>query len=155
MDGQKNGKKNWFRKGNKKAINYDLWEKLLNLISIQEVVKFEWIKGHNGHTENERCDELANMALNGHHLIEDEGYLNNVYISSDNLNIESKEKETKTPKKKILFEGDTCRKCDTPVIKKQTKNKEAKPNQSYCYEFYLICPTCSTIYMVDEAKRFL
>ena len=49
---------NWYRTKSEKAVNYDLWEKLLDLIEKHEV-KFTWIKWHNGHTENERCDELA------------------------------------------------------------------------------------------------
>ena len=50
---------NGWRKGDKKpALNPDLWEKLLNLCEAHEV-EFNWIKGHNGHPENERCDFLA------------------------------------------------------------------------------------------------
>lgn len=51
-------KNNW-RKANKKpALNPDLWEKLLNLIETHEVT-IDWVKGHAGHPENERCDQLA------------------------------------------------------------------------------------------------
>ena len=42
----------------KKALNSDLWEELLNLLD-KHKVKFVWVKGHAGHPENERCDELA------------------------------------------------------------------------------------------------
>lgn len=50
---------NGWRKGDKKpALNPDLWEKLLGLIDAHEV-EIEWVKGHAGHPENERCDELA------------------------------------------------------------------------------------------------
>ena len=38
--------------------NLDLWQKLDELVALHEV-DFEWIKGHAGHPENERCDELA------------------------------------------------------------------------------------------------
>lgn len=38
--------------------NLDLWQKLDELVSLHEV-EFDWIKGHAGHKENERCDELA------------------------------------------------------------------------------------------------
>jgi len=41
-----------------KAINYDLWEKLLIQVE-KHKVQFNWVRGHNGHEENERCDELA------------------------------------------------------------------------------------------------
>ena len=52
-------KKNGWRKSNKKpALNSDLWEQLLSLLRVHNV-KFVWVKGHNGHPENERCDQLA------------------------------------------------------------------------------------------------
>ena len=38
--------------------NLDLWKKLDELVALHDV-EFEWIKGHAGHKENERCDELA------------------------------------------------------------------------------------------------
>ena len=54
-------RKNGWRKADKKpALNSDLWEKLLILIE-QHSVELEWVKGHNGHPENERCDTLAVM----------------------------------------------------------------------------------------------
>ncbi len=50
---------NGWRKADKKpALNPDLWEKLLELISFHEVT-IDWVKGHAGHPENERCDRLA------------------------------------------------------------------------------------------------
>ena len=52
---QRNG---WKRSGNSPALNPDLWEKLLSLISIHKV-SIIWVKGHAGHPENERCDKLA------------------------------------------------------------------------------------------------
>ncbi|MBQ3133492.1 MAG: ribonuclease HI [Clostridia bacterium] len=52
-------KQNGWRKADKKpALNADLWEKLLTLLDIHHV-SFVWIKGHAGHPENERCDQLA------------------------------------------------------------------------------------------------
>jgi len=48
----------WIKSDKKPALNPDLWEKLLELCAKHEV-QFEWIKGHAGHEENERCDELA------------------------------------------------------------------------------------------------
>ena len=48
----------WRKKDKKPALNPELWDELLNLISKHEV-SIEWIKGHAGHPENERCDELA------------------------------------------------------------------------------------------------
>jgi len=49
---------NWKKADKKPALNPDLWEKLLQLCETHEV-EFNWIKGHAGHAENERCDELA------------------------------------------------------------------------------------------------
>lgn len=51
-------KNNWRKADKKPALNPDLWEKLLNLISEHDVT-IEWVKGHAGHPENERCDQLA------------------------------------------------------------------------------------------------
>ena len=52
---QKNG---WRKADKKPALNPDLWEKLLELIKTHDVT-IEWVKGHAGHPENERCDRLA------------------------------------------------------------------------------------------------
>lgn len=142
--------KNWYRTKNSKAINHDLWEKLLNLISDQQEVKFNWVKGHAGHFENERCDVLADLALNGENLLEDLGY----EPKSDLADYTEKPDFSEHSKNvKIKNEGDPCRKCGTRVIKKQTKNKMAKPHQTYYFEYYLLCPGCKTMYFVDEAKR--
>lgn len=54
---------NWIKSDRKKALNIDLWEKMLKLLMMHEVT-FVWVKGHNGHPENERCDELAVMERN-------------------------------------------------------------------------------------------
>ncbi len=51
-------KNNWRKADKKPALNPDLWEKLLELIKIHDVT-IEWVKGHAGHPENERCDRLA------------------------------------------------------------------------------------------------
>jgi ribonuclease HI len=52
-------KKNKWRKSDKSAVlNVDLWEKLDELLGRHEV-SFVWVKGHNGHPYNERCDVLA------------------------------------------------------------------------------------------------
>ncbi len=50
--------KGWRKADGKPALNPDLWERLLDLLEIHEV-EINWIKGHNGHEENERCDKLA------------------------------------------------------------------------------------------------
>lgn len=49
---------NWKKADKKPALNVDLWEQLLELLQIHQV-DFVWVKGHNGHKYNERCDQLA------------------------------------------------------------------------------------------------
>jgi ribonuclease HI len=52
-------RKNGWRKADKKpALNSDLWEKLLDLLSVHHVT-VNWIKGHAGHPQNECCDRMA------------------------------------------------------------------------------------------------
>lgn len=65
----------WYRQNKKMAENRDLWEELLRLCEKHQV-RFEWIKGHAGHAENERCDQLALHAAQLSNLPEDEGYEN-------------------------------------------------------------------------------
>ena len=48
----------WKKADKSPALNADLWEKLLDLLDKHRVT-FEWVKGHAGHPENERCDTLA------------------------------------------------------------------------------------------------
>jgi ribonuclease HI len=48
----------WRRADKKPAQNVDLWEKLLALCETH-AVRFTWVRGHNEHPQNERCDELA------------------------------------------------------------------------------------------------
>ena len=52
---------NWKKGKNEEAKNPDLWAELLELIKKHRVT-FEWVKGHNGHEFNERCDTLATAA---------------------------------------------------------------------------------------------
>lgn len=55
-----NWKKNGWRTANKKSPvkNIDLWQQLDALLELHKI-KWVWVKGHNGHPENERCDKLA------------------------------------------------------------------------------------------------
>jgi ribonuclease HI len=143
--------KNWYRTRTEKAINYDLWDKLLTLISAHQKVVFNWVKGHAGHLENERCDELALTALRGDNLQVDTGY-QPTQLQSDELNDEN-HIQPSVRKIKVTVEGDACRKCGTSVVKKPTKKKVAKPGQTYYYEYFLLCPSCKTMYLLEEAKR--
>lgn len=69
--------KGWYRTKNEKAINADLWARLLELLEKHEV-SFFWVRGHNGHAQNERCDTLATLALKRDNLEEDTGFMPNV-----------------------------------------------------------------------------
>lgn len=65
-------KKGWKRGKNEQVKNVDLWKRLL-AAKEPHTVTFIWVKGHNGHPQNERCDELATGAADGNDLIVDEG----------------------------------------------------------------------------------
>lgn len=55
--------RNDFRRGKKDEVkNIDKWEKLIKLVFANDVT-FHWVKGHDGEIFNERCDELANIAI--------------------------------------------------------------------------------------------
>jgi ribonuclease HI len=51
-------KKGWIKSDKKPALNVDLWEELLKQLNTHKVT-FIWVKGHNGHPYNEKCDKLA------------------------------------------------------------------------------------------------
>ena len=63
-------KKGWKRGKNEPVKNVDLWKRLL-AAKEKHQVKFIWVKGHDGHPQNERCDQLATSAADGNSLIED------------------------------------------------------------------------------------
>ena len=65
-------RKNWKRGKNEPVKNVDLWKRLLAAKEPHQV-RFYWVKGHDGHAENERCDFLATSAADGDGLIVDEG----------------------------------------------------------------------------------
>lgn len=54
--------KNWKKSDGKQALNIDLWERMLVQLS-RHKVNINWVKGHNGHPQNERCDSLAVDAI--------------------------------------------------------------------------------------------
>ncbi|MCE2707931.1 MAG: ribonuclease HI [Bacteroidota bacterium] len=64
---------NWQKKEFKDKKNPDLWQIYIPLHQ-QFKPKFIWIKGHNGHPDNERCDQLAVAAAEGNRLQIDHGY---------------------------------------------------------------------------------
>jgi ribonuclease HI len=63
----------WKRNKKDKAVNVDLWERLLTACAVHEVA-FKWVKGHAGHPDNEACDRLANAAAARTDLPPDEAY---------------------------------------------------------------------------------
>ena len=65
-------KRGWKRGKNEYVKNVDLWKRLLKAKEPHEV-RFIWVKGHDGHPENERCDALATAAADGGQRIVDPG----------------------------------------------------------------------------------
>ncbi len=63
----------WERKSFKDKANPDLWQRFLKVYRKHQV-SFKWVKGHNGHTENEICDQLAVKAATEGPLRIDSGY---------------------------------------------------------------------------------
>lgn len=67
----------WEKKDFKKKANPDLWKRYI-MLHKKYHPEFVWIKGHAGHPENERCDQLAVAAAQGYDLQVDEEYENGV-----------------------------------------------------------------------------
>ena len=67
----------WMRTRKDPAVNADLWERLLKVCETHDTT-FVWIRGHAGHDENERCDQLSKVAAMQDALPEDPGYKGNL-----------------------------------------------------------------------------
>ena len=65
--------RSWLRTGFKGKKNPDLWQRFWQVFQ-QHDVTMQWVKGHAGHPENERCDALATQSAQGPHLGIDQGY---------------------------------------------------------------------------------
>lgn len=130
-------KRDWWRTNQERAINVDLWERLLGLCEIHQV-SLVWIRGHAGNKENERCDELSHAALRQPNLPPDEGY--------------EHKPEIEGARPRLTEAGQPCWKCSTPVVKQKARRK---PGRGYYYEYYLYCPKCQATYEVEAAKRFI
>lgn len=63
-------KKNWKKSTNKPVLNVDLWKRLLKAMAPHHVT-YTWVRGHDGHPENERCDKLATAAADAEGLLDD------------------------------------------------------------------------------------
>ena len=69
-----NWRKNGWRTSDKKPVkNADLWKRLDEQVK-RHRVEWHWVKGHSGHPENERCDELAREAAGADNLLDDTGF---------------------------------------------------------------------------------
>lgn len=66
-------KDNWQTAIKKQIKNIDLWKELYE-VSLNHKMNWIWVKGHDGHAENERCDKLAKQAATNSLLLEDIGY---------------------------------------------------------------------------------
>jgi len=55
-------RKGWQNSKKEPVLNRDLWEALLELSKVH-TIQWQWVRGHDGHTENERCDQLAREAI--------------------------------------------------------------------------------------------
>lgn len=129
-------KKDWWRTNKERAVNVDLWTRLLTLCETHEV-EFRWVRGHAGNAENERCDQLSMAALRGTDLPVDNGYEN---------------KTEDTGGRPPLTEASQPGwKCATPVIRQEPRKRRI--HAGYYYEYYLRCPNCQATYTVEEAKR--
>ena len=65
-------KNNWKTSTKKPVKNVELWKRLLMAMEPHQVT-YSWVKGHDGHPENERCDKLATTAADGDILLDDDG----------------------------------------------------------------------------------
>lgn len=141
----------WMRTPNHKAKNADLWERLLMACESHDVT-FQWVPGHQGIIENERCDQLASRAAKAAELLDDIGYPptappTNPMACSPPRSVNNRVRQTAA--------GEPCRHCSTPLIRRSPKRKKRKPGQEFYYEWYLYCPGCRRMYMVEEGKRRL
>jgi len=66
-------KNNWKTASRQDVKNVDLWKQLY-AENQRHKVQWNWVKGHSGHIENERCDDLARQAAESNNLLEDVGY---------------------------------------------------------------------------------
>ncbi|MHA7102465.1 ribonuclease HI [Roseivirga pacifica] len=69
---------NWIKKDFKGKKNADLWLRFADIYK-KHRVSFQWVKGHAGIPENERCDQLAVNAAEGGNLLVDKGFESGLY----------------------------------------------------------------------------
>ncbi len=134
-----------------KAKNLDLWKRFLDAFLLHEA-EMVWVKGHAGIDDNERCDQLAALAMKQQTLEIDEGYAE--YATKSNTPPERPQSSHASPPsrrgpkpKKV---GDPCRHCQSPLIRRETKKH--KPDAAYYYAWHLYCENCRRMYHVQAAK---
>lgn len=157
-----------------KLKNADLWKRFLAAYLIHDV-EMIWVKGHAGIADNERCDELASQAIRSSDLLNDVGYqrfgdgkskkkktktkpcLSSPSLTTSTTKASNQAVTTNKPSSPTITAGtkpkkigDLCRKCSTPLIRRETKKHKA--NAAYWYEWYLVCTSCQRMYLVEEAK---
>ena len=152
--------RSWTRKDGQPVPNRDLWKRLLELCRKHQVT-VRWVPGHSGVAENERCDELAAEARLAPHLPDDSGYLDGaaqkaraeIATQAPLLPPLAAETRPTFPAAGIPVreEGQPCRKCGTPVVRRVPKRKKAQ-GKLYVYAYYLYCVGCRTLYLVASAK---
>jgi ribonuclease HI len=123
----------WWRSANQRVANHDLWAQLLDLLAMHEVT-LVWTRGHAEDAENERCDWLAGQAIHSAAADVDEGY-----------------EHSQADCPQSISEGHPCFKCRTPLVKRTPRARKSR--RAHRYEWYLYCPACTAMYMVDEGKR--
>ena len=69
---------NWVKTDFKGKKNADIWKRFLKVYQLHRV-KFRWIKGHNNHPENERCDQMAVASSSTGKLMIDSGFESGLY----------------------------------------------------------------------------
>lgn len=66
-------RRGWMTSDKKPVKNQDLWQELMTAMASHKI-HWHWVKGHAGHAENERCDQLANEAVAAGLLVKDDGF---------------------------------------------------------------------------------
>ena len=143
--------KEWWKNTREKVPNWDLWEELLHLCTTHRV-KFNWVKGHAGVVENERCDVLAMAVVMGEleELPVDEGYEANA-VGAGEEDVRDVVPRVRGSSARVeIGKGLPCRKCGA-VLERRAPKKRGRGE--YYYAYYFHCPGCGTNYMVEEAKR--
>jgi ribonuclease HI len=143
----------WRHGRRRKVVNADLWERLLHVCARHDV-GFQWVKGHAGNPENERCDALSVELIRIGPLGVDEVYEKQPEPEPPESQMQVPQVGEARSKKWVPVEGQPCRKCSMPLVKRTPRRKPRKPGQEYYFEFYLHCDHCRTMYMVDDAKRY-